>query len=33
MSIISPPRLETQSFTDPELAWKHLAELDRKSVV
>lgn len=27
MTIISPPRLEKQSFTDPEKAWAHLAEI------
>ena len=27
MSTISPPRLEKQSFTDPEKAWEYLAEL------
>ncbi|WIJ23596.1 AMP nucleosidase [Devosia sp. RR2S18] len=27
MTTISPPRLETQSFTDPEQAWSHLAHI------
>ena len=27
MTTISPPRLEKQSFTDPEKAWEYLAEL------
>lgn len=27
MTTISPPRLEKQSFTDPEKAWAHLAEI------
>jgi len=27
MSTISPPRLEKQSFTDPEKAWAYLAEI------
>ena len=27
MTTISPPRAETQSFTDPEKAWAYLAEI------
>ena len=27
MTTISPPRLDKQSFTDPEKAWRYLAEL------
>ena len=27
MTTLSPPRLETQSFTDPEAAWAHIAQI------